>query len=79
MTPQLLLAVGALFAAVALATGYVTFDVLQRRAPIRRRLQDVAGSSALTTDLPLAADQLDPRLARLTRFLPKSPKDMTRL
>jgi tight adherence protein C len=79
MTPQLLLAVGGLFVAVATAIGYVTFDVLQRRAPVRRRLQDFAGGSTLATDLPLATDQLDPRLAGVNRFLPKSPKDMTRL
>ena len=79
MTSQLLLPVGVLFASVAIAIGYVTFDVLQRRAPVRRRLQDVAGASVLAADLPLAADQLDPRLVQLNRFLPKSPKDMTRL
>ncbi|HMF93576.1 MAG TPA: hypothetical protein VKE96_04745, partial [Vicinamibacterales bacterium] len=79
MPSQLLLAVGVLFASVAIAIGYVTFDVLQRRAPIRRRLQGVAGANVLTADLPLAADQLDPRLVQLNRFLPKSPKDMTRL
>lgn len=79
MTSQLLLAVSVLFVSVAAAIGYLAFDVMQRRTPLRRRLQDVAGPSVLSTDLPLDADQIDPRLARLNRLLPKSPKDMTRL
>jgi len=79
MTPQLVLAVSALFVSVAVATGYVTLEVLYRSAPARQRLHDVARASVVTTDLPLAADQLDPRLARASRFLPKSPKDMSRL
>ena len=36
-------------------------------------------ASVLATNLPLAAGELDPRLARANRFLPKSPKDMSRL
>lgn len=79
MTSQLLLPVLALFLSVALATGYVIFEVLHRRAPARQRLHEVKTTSGLTTDLPLATERLDPRLARATRFLPKSPKDMSRL
>ena len=33
MTPELMLAVGVLFVSVAFAAGYVTFEVLRRRAP----------------------------------------------
>jgi len=79
MMSPLLLAVAVLFVSVAVAIGYVTLDVLQRLAPARRRLQEVAGPSVFTADLPLAADQLDPRLGRVNRFLPKSPKETSRL
>jgi tight adherence protein C len=79
MTPELTLAIGALFVAIAVAAGYVTFEVLHRRAPARRRLHDVAVAGVVATSLSLAADQLDPTLVRANRFLPKSPKDMSRL
>jgi len=78
MTP-LVLAVGALFVSLAVATGYVISEVLHRRASVRHRLHDVAAAGVLAANLPLAADQLDPRLARANRFLPKSPKDLSRL
>jgi tight adherence protein C len=80
MMPQLLLAVGVIFISVAVAAGYLTLDVLARRAPARQRLRGAGeGTGLLETSLPLADTALDPRLARATRFLPKSPKEMTRL
>src|SRR5947199_8950705 len=79
MAPELILPFGALFLAIALATGYVIVDVLHRRAPARQRLYEARTATGFTTNLPLAVDQLDPRLARANRFLPKSPKDMSRL
>ena len=53
--------------------------MLHRRAPARQRLHGAADASVLATNLPLAVGELDPRLARANRFLPKSPKDMSRL
>src|SRR5262245_11205319 len=79
MTPELLLAVGALFVSVAVATGYVMFEVLRRNAPARQRLHAAADPSGAVANLPLAVGELDPRLARASRFLPKSPKEMSRL
>jgi tight adherence protein C len=80
MTPELILAISVFFVSVALAAGYVTFEVLQRRAPARHRLHaTAAGASVLAMNLPLAAGELDPRLARANRWLLKSPKDMSRL
>jgi tight adherence protein C len=79
MNPQLLLAFGVLIVSVALAAGYVTLEVLARRAPARQRLRDAGGASVLETSLPLSDRELDPRLAHATRFLPRSPKEMTRL
>lgn len=80
MTPELMLAVGALFVSIAVAAGYATLEVLQRRAPGRQRLHAaVAGGGSIAADLPLSAAELDPRLARANRYLPKSPKDMSKL
>jgi tight adherence protein C len=80
MMPQLLLAVGLIFISVAVAAGYLTLDVMARRAPARQRLRGTGeGTGLLETSLPLSDAALDPRLARATRFLPKSPKEMTRL
>jgi tight adherence protein C len=80
MTPQVLLAIGVLLLSVAFAAGYVTLEVLARRAPARQRLRGAGEvGSVLETSLPLADSTLDPRLARATRFLPRSPKEMSRL
>ena len=80
MTPELMIAIGALFVSVAVAAGYATLEVLKRQAPARQRLHAVAaGAGVVATDLPLSAGELDPRLARANRYLPKSPKDMSRL
>ena len=80
MTPPLLIAFAVLAISVALAAGYVTFEVLARRAPARQRLHEAGGAlSVLETSLPLNDSTLDPRLARATRFLPRSPKEMGRL
>jgi tight adherence protein C len=79
MVPELILAVGVLFVSVAFGAGYVTLEVLRRRAPALQRLHAAGEVSVLTIDLPLAVGELDPRLARANRFLPKSPKDMSKL
>jgi tight adherence protein C len=80
MSSDLLLAFGVLVVSVAIAAGYVTLEVLSRRAPGRQRLREAGGpASVLESNMPLADSALDPRLARATRYLPRSPKEMTRL
>jgi tight adherence protein C len=80
MPTELLLAFGVLAVSVAIAAGYVTFEVLAHKAPGRQRLREASGAgSVLETNLPLSDSALDPRLARATRYLPRSPKEMTRL
>jgi tight adherence protein C len=80
MTPQMLLAFVVLIVSVAGAAGYLTLDLLARRAPARQRLRGAGDpDSVLDTKLPLSESALDPRLAQATRFLPRSPKEMTRL
>ncbi len=79
MTLELMLAFGALFVSLAFAAGYATFEVLGRRAPVRQRLHATGGASVLTTNLPLTVGELDPQFVRAKRFLPKSPKEMSKL
>jgi tight adherence protein C len=79
MTPPLLIAFAVFALSVAFAAGYVTFEVLVRRAPARQRLREGGAVSVLETSLPLSDSALDPRLARARRFLPRSPKEMSRL
>lgn len=80
MNPQLLLAFAVLLVSVAFAAGYVTLEVLARRAPARQRLREGGGGvSVLESNMPLSDSAVDPRLARATRYLPRSPKEMTRL
>ena len=74
-----MIALGALFVSVAAAAAYVALEALHRLAPARQRLHRGAGESVLARNLPLAVGELDPRLARATRFLPRSPKEMSRL
>jgi tight adherence protein C len=80
MPPELFLALGVVAVSVAIAAGYVTLEVLAHKAPGRQRLREVGGAaSVLEPNMPLSDSALDPRLARATRFLPRSPKEMTRL
>jgi tight adherence protein C len=80
MIPQLLLPFGLLVVSLAVAVGYVALDILWRRAPARQRLRGAGEAvSGLAISLPLSTDELDPRLERARKFLPKSPKEMSRL
>jgi len=81
MAPDLLIALGAVFVAVALASGSLASFALSRSAPGRRRLEQIAGPAgsdaghgqARLTDLPSATYQ------RLSTVIPRSPKEMSRL
>ena len=77
---MLSIALVALFLCVALLSGLAVTKVLGRMAPATRRLRDLspntagaAASGVVLTDTP------DPTLERLSRTLPKSPKEMNRL
>jgi len=81
MPTDLSFAVVLVFAAVALVTGVVASVVVGRLAPARRRLENLpvtAGPSLIIKDAPIA-DETDAVLARLSRFVPKSPRDMGRM
>jgi tight adherence protein C len=64
---------------VALLSGLVVTQVLGRMAPATRRLRDLAPNVGTTASGVVLTDTPDPTLERLSRTLPKSPKEMNRL
>jgi tight adherence protein C len=81
MTPELMLSIVGIFAAVAVAVGAGGMLWLQTTAPEARRLRTLTqpASSGLVMETPRLTDTPDPGLARLSRLMPKSPKDMGNL
>jgi tight adherence protein C len=79
MSTDILFAVVTVFASVAFITGVAAQLTLSRRAPGRRRLEQAKVTpSVLTASTSLTADD-SAAVKKLQTFLPKSPKDMTRL
>jgi tight adherence protein C len=81
MAPEVLLAVVGVFVAMCIVVGSTTSWVLARNSPERRRIRAIAqpaGAERITADDRLVAAP-DPVLARLSRLLPKSPKEMSEL
>lgn len=83
MTPELILPIVLLFVSIALVTGLGASAVLARTAPERRRLREMtlapAGGHSLDIERPGLIERPDPRLERIARSLPKSPKELSRL
>lgn len=80
MPSALALASTGVFVAVALMVGITLSWWLTRTSTERKRLARVeAGSAGLIVDSKPLADGPDPALARLSRLLPRSPKEMSRL
>ena len=81
MAPEVLLAIVGVFVAMCVVVGSATSWALERNSPERRRIRAIAqpaGASRVVVDDRLV-DTPDPILARLSRLLPKSPKEMSRL
>ena len=82
MTPALTIALIGVFVAVAVLVGTTMAWLLARTAPEQRRLRTIAagsGSVGMLTQTPLLAHGPDPALQRLSKYLPKSPSQMSRL
>lgn len=83
MTPDLLLPLGLLFAAIAVLVGLGAAALLARTAPEQRRLRQMAyagpGVESLELDRPGLIERPDPRLEKMAKVLPKSPKELGRL
>jgi len=81
MSLALLLSIIGVFACVALVSGLAATRILERATPEQRRLRTVAVPQA--AGLVLQPTQLtevpDPFLQKLSKAMPRSPKDMSRL
>ena len=84
MTPDFLIPMVLLFVSIALLTGFGASAALARTSPERRRLRDMELAAAGTgftgrVERDSLVEVVDPRLERIARTLPKSPKEMGRL
>lgn len=80
MSTELLLSLVGVFACIAIATGALASLVLARTSPEQQRLKAVTATvPGLVLEQTQLMDTPDPFLQKLTKALPKSPKDMSRL
>jgi len=79
MTAETILTLIGVFLTVGALTGAVVSWWLGRTSSEVRRLETIAAPSGVVLDRPSLTVTLDPMLARLSRLLPKSPKEMSRL
>jgi tight adherence protein C len=81
MAIELILSIVAVFACVALVTGLTATAVFERATPERKRLRNLGASTP--TQLVLEPTKLteipDPFLQKLSKAMPRSPKNMSRL
>ena len=81
MSPLLLASLMGAFVAVGLVSGALSWIVLERQAPGRRRLRAAVVENRVTATVganPLT-DRPNRVVERIASFVPKSPKEMTRL
>lgn len=81
MPPEVMIVVCGVFVTVAVTVGWATSAWLASRSPELRRLHALAHAPAASVvrDTGPLAEGLDPVMARLSRLVPRSPSDMTRL
>jgi len=81
MAPEVLIAVVGVFVAMCVLVGSTASWALARTAPEKRRIRAIAQSAgpARVTQDDRLVDAPDPALARLSKLLPKSPKEMSNL
>jgi len=80
MTPALLLAVVGVFITVAVVASTTMSWALTRNSPEKRRLRAIGEpAAALVMNAPRLSTVPDPALSKLSRLVPKSPKEMSRL
>lgn len=82
MTFELALAIGFVFATVAVVSAVLASSIMVRLSPERRRLDALTATATTGVVLPgtrSLEDTDDPRLRRLLQKVPKSPAEMGRL
>jgi len=79
MSWELLLGLISIFVTICVITGAIASTVLARRAPERQRLNQLVTGGGVVLEVPALTDAPSPVAQRFSRFVPKSPKDMTLL
>ena len=86
MEPSILFAVIGVFVCVAVVTAMATSTLLERQSAGNRRFKEVlrsvgarAGTASPAQTIIGQTNAPSPFIKQLSTFLPKSPKDMTRL
>jgi tight adherence protein C len=80
MSTELLLSLIGVFACIAVATGALASFVLARTSPEQQRLKTVTATvPGLVLEQAQLTETPNPFLQKLTKALPQSPKDMSRL
>jgi tight adherence protein C len=80
MSTELLLSLIGVFACIAVATGALASFVLARTSPEQQRLKAVTATvPGLVLEQAQLTETPNPFLQKLTKALPQSPKDMSRL
>ncbi len=79
MPTELSIAVATVFVAVALAVAATTAWWLNRHTVEQKRLRSLSPSTGVVLESQRLTELPDPILTRLSRMVPKSPKDMSRL
>ena len=74
--------IAAVFLSVALVTGSLAYAGLERSSAVRRRVRDLARKDTSPAGASGGLERTlrdDPVVKRITSFIPKSPKEMTKL
>jgi tight adherence protein C len=81
MQPNLLIVIAGVFVATALLSGLAVQSLLFARTPARRRLRELGQTGAvdMAPESVRLTDRPNPFWSRMSRLVPKSPKDMSRL
>lgn len=81
MTPQLVFTLFVLFTAVAVATGVVSWQLLENRNPVRRRLRQLLPPQpvAVRPNNRVLLDEPTTAARRLARWVPSSPERIRRM
>lgn len=79
MSTELLLGVIGVFGTVALIVGSVLSYALTQRAPARRRLEQTRPGQSVLLENQALTDAPSPFAKRMSTFVPRSPKEVTRL
>jgi tight adherence protein C len=79
MPTELVIAIATVFVAVAFAAASTASWWLNRSTVEQKRIRGLSASTGVVLESRRLAERPDPILARLSRMVPKSPKDMSRL